>query len=317
MKSHDIRYIAMGASLLVAVLMLFGKMTAWWLTGSAAILSDAAESVVHIVATLLVAASLWYARQEACERHPYGHGKIAYFSAGFEGSLILSAALFIFLLAIRSMVAGPEVQEAGLGVLITGFLAMVNLALGLSLIRIGKKTNALILVANGQHVMTDMWTSLGVVAGMGLVWLTGNPWFDPIVALLVGFQILVMAMKLIRRSFGGLLDEANTEMTGLLLQTIEASVGTTRIEGFHQLRHRQSNDVIWVEVHLLLPDAMPTGEAHGEVTKVEEAIRAAFSRFTVYITSHVEPASHQKAHPDGHTGLDDPFAAMETPPDVR
>ena len=308
MPKIDIRYIAMGISLAVAMLMLAGKLTAYYLTGSSAIMSDAVESVVHIIATGIAAFSLWFSHQSACERHPYGHGKIAYFSAGFEGALILTAAVFIMYTAIRALILGAELHDLHIGIALTGLLAATNLALGIFLITVGKRKNALILVSNGKHVLTDVWTSAGVVIGVTIVWLTGIPWLDPLVAFFVGANILYGAWSLMNRSFRGLLDEADPNLTNRLLACLQDNVTNGHLLGFHQLRHRQSNDVMWVEVHMLLSDDLATGEAHVKVTETEESVRSKFPEYNVYITSHVEPVHHEDAHPGGHTGIGDPYA---------
>jgi len=185
MMSTRLSKIAMTSSLVVAVFMLVGKCTAYSITGSAAILSDAAESVIHIIATSLAGFSLWYSMRPADANHPYGHGKIAYFSAGFEGALILVASFAVIGVGIDGLIRGVELRRLDVGLGITAALALVNLGLGFFLVRTGKKTNQLILIANGKHVLTDMWTSAGVVLGVGLVYLTGITWLDPLMAVIV------------------------------------------------------------------------------------------------------------------------------------
>lgn len=305
----DIRARAMAASLLVSLLMLAGKLTAFSLTGSTALLSDAAESVIHLAATAIAAASLWFAQQPADRGHPYGHGKIAFFSAGFEGALILAAALFIIVTGVVDLVRGPEVRRLDLGLLITGGLMLINLALGLTLVRVGKRHSALILVANGQHVLADMWTSLGVLVGVGIVWLTGLVWLDPLVAIAVGLNIVWTALALIRGAFGGLLDQASPADTEQLVAVLARAQTEGVIAAYHQLRHRQSSDALWVEVHMLLPGDMSMAEAHRRATSVEEAITRSFPGMTVHMTTHLEPMGHDADHPGGHRDLRDPLAA--------
>jgi len=307
MKS-DLRQTAMAASLGIAVLMLVGKLTAYTITGSAAILSDAAESVVHIAATAVAGFSLWYARQDPDDKHPYGHGKIAYFSAGFEGAMILSAAAYIYYSSIRELILGPELENLGVGIVITAALCLVNLVLGLFLVQVGRTHNALILVANGKHVLTDMWTSAGVVIGVLIVHLTGVLWLDPIVAILVATNILREAGGLIFGAFAGLIDQADPRHTPRILECLQSAVKNGQITGFHQLKHRQSNDVMWVQVHMQVPGETPTSDAHDRVTLVEESIHELFPNFTVHVTTHVEPEHHDAAHPGGHPGLHDPYA---------
>jgi len=297
--ARDHRRLAMGASLAVAVLMLAGKLTAYHITGSTAILSDALESVIHLFATGIAAFGLWYAAQPPDPAHPYGHGKIAYFSSAFEGVLILVAAVAIVALAVQALVAGPELEQLGVGLAITAALAAVNAALGGWLIHVGRKHNAIVLVANGQHVLTDMWTSLGVLVGVGLVWATGLVWLDPLVAIAVGLNILWTSGRLLARSYDGLMEKADAEATGRIAGVLDRAVGHKEISGWHQLRHRRVNDHVWVEVHLLFPSALSITEAHRHATAVEAEIRALFPKDRVSVTSHLEPESHE--HPaDGH-----------------
>ena len=311
----DLRQTAMTASLITAVFMLAGKLFAYGMTGSAAILSDAAESVVHIAATGVAGFSLWYARQSADRTHPYGHGKIAYFSAGFEGAMILSAAAFIYYSSILELIEGPDLKHLGLGIIITGVLCLVNLALGLFLVHVGKTHNSLILVANGKHVLTDMWTSAGVVIGVLFVQLSGILWLDPVVAILVASNILREAVSLIHGASKGLLDQADPAKTLLIMKKLDEAVAQGHITGYHQLRHRQSNDVIWVEVHLQVPGETSTDWAHTIATTVEDSIETLYPDLTVNVTTHVEPDLHDSAHPEGHPRMPDALAPPGPPQD--
>ncbi len=304
--THDIRKIAMAASLGVAVLMLVGKLAAYFLTGSTAILSDAMESVIHILATGIAGFSLWYSLHPVSTSYPYGHGKIAYFSAGFEGALILVASLVIAYSAIAALVHGPKLEELGLGMAITFALAFVNLALGVSLVKIGKKSQSLILIANGYHVLSDMWTSFGVVVGVALTWGTDILWLDPLVALAVGLNILLSSVSLLQRAFYGLMDKANPDETESIIKCLKKMSDENLISGFHQLRHRRTNDEIFVEVHLLFPETLTITAAHHNANLVEVALRNLFPNNKILITSHLEPDNHITAHPNGHPHQD-PF----------
>ncbi len=296
---------AMRLSLAASVLMLVGKISAAWMTGSDAILSDASESVVHIVATGFAAFSLWYAAQPPDRQHPYGHGKMTYFSAGFEGGLIGFAGIAILYLAGRSLIQGVEVQSLGWGLLITGSLGLVNLALGLFLLRTGKRSGSLVLTANGKHVLSDMWTSVGVVGGVGLVWLTGITWLDPIVAMGAGLHILMEGGKLLREAFHGLMERASEEDTQTLKEVLKLAVKEDLILDFHQIRHRSVERSTWVEVHLLMPGDLTLHTAHTRASTVEDKMVASFPTRTMHITTHLEPEQHQHANPNGHgEGLD-------------
>ena len=297
---------AIRASLAVAVLMLVGKLWAYAITGSTAIFSDALESVIHLGATAMAAFSLWYASRPPDSDHPYGHGKIAYFSSGVEGALILVAAVAIVYEAVRALIEGPEIQSLGLGLLITAALGAVNLVLGLALVRIGRRTNALVLVANGHHVLTDMWTSLGVLVGIGLVWLTDLVWLDPVVALAMGLNILWTSGRLMREAYGGLMERVDAGETERVLGVLAEGQSEGLISGYHHVRHRRVNDQVWLEQHLLMPDDLMLDAAHRRASDVEARQRALFPESQVQITSHLEPVSHEHGEGVPHDAVGDP-----------
>ncbi len=295
----------MAVSLLVALVMLVGKLWAYRITGSDAIFSDALESVIHLFATGFAAFSLWYTVRPADAGHPYGHGKMAYFSSGFEGALILLAALAILSSSVRALLDGPELQQLGMGLLITGGLGVVNLALGGTLIHIGRRHNSLVLVSNGQHVLADMWTSVGVVLGVGLVWWTGLEWLDPVVAILVALHILWTGMRLLRRAVQGLMEAVDKRDTAAIQKTLAAARADGAIAGFHQLRHRRVAEARWIEYHLQFEGDLSLTEAHARSHEVEEAVAALFPEDTVYVTAHLEPDDH--THPEGFMEPQDPL----------
>lgn len=290
----------MAASLAVAVVMLVGKLSAYALTGSTAIYADALESITHLGATAMATFALWWAAQPADEDHPYGHGKVAYFSAGFEGAMILAAAIAIFVACARVFVVGPQVEQLGVGLAITLALAGINLVLGLALVRIGRESHALVLVANGQNVLTDVWTSLGVVVGVLGVWATGWLWLDPVIAMILAVNIVYTAFRLLQTSFNGLMDHAHPADAERIQTCLAASVAAGDLASFHQVRHRRVNDILLVEAHLLFPDEMTLHEAHDGATLIERRIGALFPGERVLVTSHLEPESHDDTHPEGH-----------------
>jgi cation diffusion facilitator family transporter len=279
--------------------MLGTKVLAYWMTGSAAILSDAAESVVHVVAVSFAAYSLWLSRKPPDSGHLYGHDKIAFFSAGFEGAMIVLAAVFIVFESIRRLIAVPKLENLGTGALLVLAAGLINGALGGYLVWVGKKYGSLILKADGRHVLTDCLTSLGVVVGLGLTILTGWLRFDPIVAILVALDILWMGSKLIRQSIGGLMDEVDpaiqTQIRRLLVEmTSEAGVE------FHGLRHRNAGNTNWVEFHLLFPKNTSLESAHSLATKIEERIQQD-STMRTEVISHLETLEdHHEVHRRGH-----------------
>lgn len=304
-------YLVMAISLGMSAVMLGGKLTAYFVSGSTAILSDAAESVIHGIATGFAFYSLWRSRQPADPRHPYGYEKMAYLSAGFEGALIFVAGGYICYEAIHDLIRGPEFHNLGMGLAITAVLCLVNLVLGLTLVRVGKRHRLLVLEANGKHVLTDMWTSLGVLVGVAIVWLTGVAWLDPLVAIAVGLNIGWSAVGLMRKAAAGLLDAVEPQMAGALLGCLAEAQACGDIDDYHQLRMRQSGDRLWAEVHILVPGRLTVREAHARAHRIEDAIHARLAPVPVQLTTHFEPTAHIEAHPEGHPGLNDPFAETE------
>jgi cation diffusion facilitator family transporter len=286
---------AMNLSVATGLLMLFGKSYAFLITGSMAILSDAAESIVHIFAVGFAAYSLHLSRRPPDKTHPYGHEKISYFSAGMEGGLIIIAALFIMFSAISKWMSGLALQNLSTGTIYTGLAAAINGWLGLYLLHKGKKTGSLILVANGKHVLTDVWTSLGVIIGLMLVLLTGRLEFDPIAALLAASNILWTGARLIRQSVGGLMDEGDPELEAAITRALEEESALHNVS-FHKLRYRTIGTSLWVDVHLLFPGGMVLDEAHRIASEIEGAVHKKLP-VSMYFVTHLEPIEeHDEAH---------------------
>ncbi|MHC4921949.1 MAG: cation diffusion facilitator family transporter [Planctomycetota bacterium] len=286
---------AIRLSLALGFLMLAGKCYAYWITGSAAILSDAAESVVHVVAVAFAAFSLWLSVRPADASHPYGHDRMSFFSAGVEGMLIVIAAVYIIWEAIAKWIAGLRLENLGAGTLLIAGAALVNLGLGLFLVRRGRRHNSLILVANGKHVLTDSWTSLGVIAGLLLVAWTGWLPFDPILAILVALNILWSGGKLVRESIGGLMDEGDPETHRRLVAILDEEAGLRGLR-YHQLRHRNSGVRVWVDLHLLFPAETTIEDAHRQATEIEAAIKNGLD-VPAAVISHVEAIEgHESVH---------------------
>lgn len=291
--------LAMRFSLAVGFLMLGTKVFAYWITGSAAILADAAESVVHVVAVSFAAYSLWLSRKPADPTHHYGHDKIAFFSAGFEGAMIVLAAFYIVYESIHRLIIGPKVENLGAGALLVLVAGLINGALGGYLLWVGKKHGSLILEADGKHVLTDCWTSLGVLVGLGLTFLTGWLRLDPLVAILVAVNILWIGSKLIRQSIGGLMDEVDPVTQAQIQQLLVEMTSEAGVQ-FHGLRHRNAGDTTWVEFHLLFPKGTSLESAHSVATKIEERIQH-HSTMRTEVISHLETLEdHHEVHPSGH-----------------
>ncbi|GEP41649.1 cation diffusion facilitator family transporter [Brevifollis gellanilyticus] len=287
---------AMRLSLAVGFVMLVIKMGAYLLTGSAAILGDAAESVVHVAAVVFAAYSLWLAAQPADENHRYGHSKIAFFSAGIEGGLIILAAVFIIYESIHRWIEGLTVANLGAGVLLTLSTVVINAWLGWYLIRTGRQQQSLILVANGRHVLTDGWTSLGAIVGLGLMHLTGAAWWDPVCGLIMAGNILVSGYDLLRQSVAGLMDHADPELTRQLDEALARETAARGVT-FHALRHRNAGHVHYVDVHFLFPDDITLREAHRITTDIERTVMKCTEQ-AVHFTTHLEcVGDHDELHP--------------------
>lgn len=285
----------MRLSLAVGVLMLVGKGVAYAITGSAAILSDAAESVIHVVAVAFAAFALSLSTRPANQRFRYGYERIAFFSAGVEGALIGLAAVFIIVAAIEKWRSGLELQQLGTGTLIVLAAAALNLGLGGYLVYIGRKTRSIILEANGKHVLTDSWTSFGVVGGLLLVLVTGWKPFDPIVAILVALNILWSGWDLVRRSVAGLMDYSDPRVA-LDLEPHVAAVCADLGIAYHQVRFRDSGQRVLVDLHVLVPAEMSVGEAHRRATALEERLPDRVP-FDVEVVTHIEAIEdHDDVH---------------------
>jgi cation diffusion facilitator family transporter len=287
---------AMTLSLVIGLLMFVMKVTAYWLTGSAAILSDAAESVVHVAAVIFAAYSLNLSHKPADDSHLYGHAKISFFSAGFEGAMIVLAALYIIYESIHKWLEGLHLENLGFGTGLTAAAALINGALGGYLLWIGRRKRSLILEANGKHVLTDCWTSAAVLVGLGLIRVTGWLPFDPICGILMAINILVSGGGLIRSAFGGLMDKADPavqkQLTDILdRETVKAAVT------YHNLRHRNHGDAHWVDVHLLFPEGTLLSDAHRTATVIETVIEQSLEP-RAHVTTHLESLSdHDQLHP--------------------
>ncbi|HRX84427.1 MAG TPA: cation diffusion facilitator family transporter [Phycisphaerae bacterium] len=294
------RQLAMRVSLGASVFMLAGKLLAYFLTHSTAMFADAAESVVHGVATGFAAFSLWYAARPADTEHPYGHGRIVYFSTGFEGALVLAASVTVMRSGVLGLMHEPPLERIGLGLAIAGVLAAFNCVLGATLVRIGRRHNALVLVANGKHVLSDFWTTAAAIVGLLLVKLTGHTWLDPLAALLIGAWIMFTGISLIRTSIAGLMDQLDPELATKVEAGLSDAVRRGRIANYHEVRCRRLNDEIFIDAHLLVPGETQLDEAHHRATEVENTLQALFPDQRVHIVTHVEPLAHDAAHPKGH-----------------
>jgi cation diffusion facilitator family transporter len=258
-------------SLAAGLLVFGGKVSAYILTGSAAVFSDAMESTVNVVAAGLLVWTLSIAARPADRGHPYGHGKVEFFSAGIEGALIVVAAVLIAVEAIREIVSGEGPERLGIGLALLAGFSTINLALGLYLVRSGRQTGSLALVADGKHVLTDVWTSAGVIIGLAAVAVTGFVLLDPLIAMLVAANVVREGWKLTRTAVEGLMDAADDELLGGITAELELKRPPEWID-VHGLRAWRSGAALHTDLHLVVPRYFDADQLHSIHEAVEDAI---------------------------------------------
>ncbi len=293
-------WLSIGAAVITIAL----KTIAYLLTGSVGLLSDALESLVNLVGAMMALAMLTIAARPADEDHTYGHSKAEYFSSGVEGTLILIAAISIVITAIPRLITPKPLEQVGLGLGVSVVASLVNLIVALILLKAAKKYNSITLEADAQHLMTDVWTSVGVLAGVGLVALTGWERLDPIVAFLVAANIIWSGVRIVRMSALGLMDTALSIEELNKLQKILKPYTHSGIE-YHALRTRQSGSRQFVSFHVLVPGKWSVQRGHRLLESIEADIRHAMPSVTVF--THLESLNDPASWDD--TDLDRP----ETP----
>lgn len=255
-------------SLIVGAAIMAGKFFAYRLTGSSAIFSDALESIVNVLAAAFAIGSILFAGRPADRDHPYGHGKIEFLSAAFEGGLIAFAAIAIGHQAITSWIRGPELAQLNLGLGLSIVAGIANALLAVYLLRVGRRTNSLILIADGKHVLSDTWTTAGVVIGLVLVGLTGITWLDPLVALIVAALLARTGFRLVRMSARALLDEEDTELLERILEAGE-NVRSSGIIRLHHLRAIRLGRFVHVDAHVVVPEFWTIEHSHEQTDAFE------------------------------------------------
>ncbi len=282
-------------SIAAAVVTIGLKTGAFLLTGSVGLLSDAAESVVNLVAAVIALVALTVAARPADHNHHYGHGKAEYFSAAIEGLMIFVAAALIIVSAVNRLMHPQELEKLGVGLAITLLATAVNGAVGLLLIRVGRAHRSPTLVADGKHLMTDVWTSVGVVVGVGLVALTGWQPLDSLVAIAVAVNILWMGWRLVATSSSSLLDAA---MPAADVAVVAGVLDRHRDDDvdFHGLQTRESGRQRFVSFHVLVPGAWTVQQAHDVVERIEAELRSALA--DVHVSTHVEPREDVRSYQD-------------------
>jgi cation diffusion facilitator family transporter len=282
-------------SILAALATIAIKTGAWWLTGSVGLLSDALESIVNLVAAAMTLWMLALSARPPTEEHAYGYSKAEYFSSGLEGALIFAAALAIAWAALDRLLHPQPLERVGLGLVLSVGASLINFVVARVLLKAARRYQSIALEADAHHLMTDVWTSFGVVVAVGAVALTEWNWLDPIIALLVAANIVFTGFSLVRRSALGLLDRS---LPGEQRATIESLLQRHRDQGidFHALRTRAAAGRSFVSVHLLVPGAWTVQQAHDVAERIEGEIAAAVPGVSVF--THTEPREDPSSYDD-------------------
>ncbi|MBL8413348.1 MAG: cation transporter [Propionivibrio sp.] len=278
------RYAWLSIAAAVATITLKG--VAWQMTGSVGLLSDAIESLVNLAGAMMALWMLTLAALPADDDHAHGHGKAEYFSSAFEGFLILLAAVSIGYTAIGRLLAPQPLEAVGLGLMVSVLASVINFATARILLRVGKEHNSITLEADAHHLMTDVWTSAGVIGGVGLVWMTGWLWLDAAIALLVAANIVWTGFQLMSRSAAGLMDVSLPAEKLALIETLLAGYRAQGLD-FKALRTRQAGSRAFVTLHVLVPGDWSVQYGHDWAERIEVDIRNAIQHAD--ITTHLEP----------------------------
>jgi cation diffusion facilitator family transporter len=282
-------------SIVAAVVIIVLKSAAYWLTGSVGLLSDALESLVNLVAASVALVALAVAARPADEDHPFGHDKAEYLSSGLEGALIIVAALAIAATAIERLIFPRPLEQLGIGLALTLFATLINFAVARKLLAAGRQHDSIALEADAHHLMTDVWTSVGVAVGVGAVAVTGLDWLDPAIAIAVAVKIVWTGYDLMRRSVLGLMDTALPESEQASIREILERHRPQGID-YHALRTRRAGARRFVSVHLLVPGAWTIQRGHDLTEEIETEVRANLRNTTM--TIHLEPLEDPRAWRD-------------------
>ncbi len=286
---------AIAISLMVSVASLLIKGTGYWITGSNTVLSDAAESLVHLLAVSFSFYGVWLSMKPADATHTYGHERIEFLSVGVEGTVIFFAGIGILYQSAIHLILGLQPDHLTEGMIVVGGAGIMNLALGSYLIRVGKQEQNNILIGNGKHTMTDVWTSAGVVVTLILIHFSGLTILDVIVAVGVAIYIMFEGGKLMRFAIRGIMDTVDEAQDKRIRTVLETKL-PEQIRSWHKLRHRTTGHTTWIELHVLMDDNLTLKEAHQISTILEKRIMKSVNGDAV-VTLHMEPEhEHETAH---------------------
>jgi cation diffusion facilitator family transporter len=258
-------------SLLVGIAIFIGKFTAYAMTGSTAVFADALESTVNIVSAGMLLFALALAAKPPDRDHPYGHGRIEFLSASIEGAAITVAALLIVSEGVRELIQGPKLANVDTGLVVLGVCAAANATLGRYLVRVGHETDSIALIGDGRHIMSDVWTSVGVIGGLLFVRVTGFVWADPLVAIAVAIYVAREGAQLLRSSIGGLMDQADVEILDSVVESLERHRAPAWIDA-HSLRSWRSGARRHFDLHLTVPRYFDVEQVHGIHDEIESLL---------------------------------------------
>lgn len=260
---------------LISIILLVAKFVAYYLTNSVAVLTDALESIVNVIAGFIGLYSLYVAAKPRDKDHPYGHGKAEFLSAAIEGTMILAAGLIIIYSAVKNFLYPVGIKKIDTGIILVGATAIVNFIVGWVAIKRGKKNNSMALIASGKHLQTDAYSTVGIIGGLLLILFTGYDWIDGIVAILMGMAIIYTGYKIARRSVAGIMDEADVKIISRMVARLDANRRVNWVD-MHNLRFIKYGTVLHLDCHLTLPWYFNINEAHKEIDELSAEVRNEF-----------------------------------------
>jgi cation diffusion facilitator family transporter len=285
----------MTLSVITALALFVVKVVAWLISGSVAILGDAAESVVHLLAIAFAVYSLWLSQRIPNGAHPYGFGKISFFSSGLEGMLIIIAGGVTVFAGVYKLLHPAAASDMENGNALIAFAAIANILLGSYLLHIGRKEKSIILESDGRHTLADSYTSIAVVVGLLLYTATGISWIDPLFGIAIALYVVYTGLDLCRRAFDGLMDVADPVLTRQLATILATKCAEMGID-YHGLRHRHDGQRYIIDLHLLFPHRMEIGQAHKLACEIELCLEQSLAN-RAHILTHLESwEDHEKDH---------------------
>lgn len=283
-KEFRIILLSLGISLILTL----AKFAAYFVTHSVAILSDALESIINVVAGGFACYSIFLTGKPKDANHPYGHGKVEFFSIGFEGAMIFIAGCLILFKAAQYFFMQPVLEDVDQGMWIIGITSVANFLLGLYLVRSGKKLPSITITGNGQHILTDAYTSFGLIAALLLIHLTKQTWIDPAVSVLMGGLILLKGYQLMRQSISGLMDETDMQVVDRVITILEQHRHADWID-VHNMRVQRYGTDFHIDCHVTMPYYLELSKAHDEVKEIEELVARELYAHSVEFFIHIDP----------------------------